>query len=128
MALRYHVPLPGPFSYSGRVGPKHWLPRNRPRPSTGFIDTSMKWLIIYPGVALIGASLALLVAPCYGLYRLIRWALQEQQRQAQAPRPAQRPYGFVPAPRPAQRPYGFVPAPRPVPAPAYAPSRRVVAR
>ena len=144
MALRYHIPLPGPFSYSGRVGPKHWLPRNRPRPSTGIIDTSMKWFIIYPSVALIGASLALLVAPCYGLYRLIRWALQEQQRQqvqAQrfpvqrplpqrpAPRPVSRPYGFVPAQRPAQPvPYGFVPAQQPVPAPAYAPTRRAVAR
>ena len=27
MALRYRVPLPGLFYYSGRVGPKHWLPR-----------------------------------------------------------------------------------------------------
>ena len=26
MDLRYRVPLPGPFYYSGRVGPKHWLP------------------------------------------------------------------------------------------------------
>ena len=139
MALRYHVPLPGPFSYSGRVGPKHWLPRNRPRPSTGFIDTSMKWFIIYPGVALIGASLALLVAPCYGLYRLIRWALQEQKRQqvqAQrfpvqrpAPRPVSRPYGFVPAQRPVRPvPYGFVPAQQPVLARAYASPRSAVAR
>lgn len=27
MALRYRIPLPGPFYYSGRVGPKHWLSR-----------------------------------------------------------------------------------------------------
>lgn len=27
MSLRYRVPLPGPFYYSGRVGPRHWLPR-----------------------------------------------------------------------------------------------------
>nr|DAS31224.1 MAG TPA: hypothetical protein [Bacteriophage sp.] len=144
MALRYRVPLPGPFYYSGRVGPKHWLPRSRQRPSTGIVDTSMRWFVIYPGVALMVASLALLAAPCYGLYRLIRWALQEQKRQqvqAQrflvqrplpqrpAPRPAPRPYGFVPAQRPAQPvPYGFVPAQRPVQAPVYAIARRTVAR
>lgn len=28
MSLRYRIPLPGPFYYSGRVGPKHWLPRS----------------------------------------------------------------------------------------------------
>lgn len=28
MGLRYRVPLPGPFYYSGRVGPKRWLPRS----------------------------------------------------------------------------------------------------
>lgn len=28
MALRYRIPLPGPFYYSGRVGPKHWLLRS----------------------------------------------------------------------------------------------------
>ena len=159
MALRYHIPLPGPFSYSGRVGPKHWLPRNR-HTGPGLCDFTMKWFIIYPGVAFFGAGLAILAAPCYGLYRLIRWALQEQKRQqvqaqrfpVQRPlpqRPVSRPYGFVPAQRPvqparygfvpAQRPvqparYGFVPAQRPVPArrpvpaPAYAPSRRAVAR
>lgn len=27
MSLRYSVPLPGPFYYSGRVGHWHWLPR-----------------------------------------------------------------------------------------------------
>lgn len=115
MALRYRIPLPGPLYYSGRVGPKHWLPRNRPRSSTGIIDASMKWSIIYPGVALIGASLALLAAPCYGLYRLIRWALQEQKRQqVQAQRfPVQRPLSQRLAPRPVQWPYGFVPAQRP---------------
>lgn len=29
MGLRYSVPLPGPFYYSGRVGPGNWLPRSR---------------------------------------------------------------------------------------------------
>ena len=28
MGLHYRVPLPGPFYYSGRVGPKHWLLRS----------------------------------------------------------------------------------------------------
>lgn len=28
MALRYRIPLPGPFYYSGLVGPKHWLSRD----------------------------------------------------------------------------------------------------
>lgn len=28
MGLRYRVPLPGPFYYSGRVGPKRWLSRS----------------------------------------------------------------------------------------------------
>ena len=27
MAVRYRVPLPGLFYYSGRVGPRRWLPR-----------------------------------------------------------------------------------------------------
>lgn len=27
MALRYRIPLPGPFYYSGRVGRGRWLPR-----------------------------------------------------------------------------------------------------
>lgn len=34
MALHYRIPLPGPFYYSGRVGPKRWLPRSS-RSDTG---------------------------------------------------------------------------------------------
>ena len=144
MALRYHVPLPGPFYYSGRVGPKHWLPRNRTR-STVICDKTAKWLFIYPSIALFGAGLAILLAPFYGLFWLVRRSLRNRQKcqpvaqrfPVQRPRgfvPAQRPgqpapYGFVPAQRPGQPvPYGFVPAQRPVPAPAYAPSRSAVAR
>lgn len=143
MALRYHVPLPGPFYYSGRVGPKHWLPRSR-HTGPGLCDFTMKWFIIYPSVAFFGAGFALLLAPFYGLFWVIRRSLRNRQRcqpvaqrfpvqrplpQRPAPRPASRPYGFVPAQRPAQPvPYGFVPVQQPVPAPAYAPSRRAVAR
>lgn len=143
MALRYHVPLPGPFYYSGRVGPKHWLPRNRTR-STVICDKTAKWLFIYPSLALFGAGLALLFAPFYGLFWLVRRSLRNRQKcqpvaqrfpvqrplpQRPALRPAQRPYGFVPAQQPAQpAPYGFVPAQRPVLARAYAPSRSAVAR
>ena len=140
MALRYHVPLPGPFYYSGRVGPKHWLPRSR-HTGPGFCDFTMKWFIIYPSIVCFGAGLAILLAPFYGLFWVLRRSLRNRQRcqpvaqrfpvQQPALRPVSRPYGFVPARRPVQpAPYGFVPAQRPVPAPApaYAPSRRVVAR
>lgn len=143
MALRYRIPLPGPFYYSGRVGPRHWLPRSR-HTGPGFCDFTMKWLIIYPSIAFFGAGLAILLAPFYGLFWVVRRSLRNRQKcqsvaqrfpvqrplpQRPAPRPAQRPYGFVPAQRPAQPvPYGFVPAQRPVPAPVYAPARRVVAR
>ena len=144
MALRYHVPLPGPFYYSGRVGPKHWLPRNR-HTGPGFCDFTMKWFIIYPGVVFFGAGLAILLAPFYGLFWVVRRSLRNRQKcqpvaqrfpvqrplpQRPAPRPVRPvPYGFVPAQRPVRPvPYGFVPAQRPVPAPAYGASRRVAAR
>ena len=143
MALRYRVPLPGPFYYSGRVGPKHWLPRSR-HTGPGICDFTMKWLIIYPSVVFFGAGLALLLAPFYGLFWAVRRSLRNRRRcqpvaqrfpvqrplpQRPAPRPVSRPYGFVPAQRPVQpAPYGFVPARRPAPAPAYAPARRVAAR
>lgn len=138
MALHYRVPLPGPFYYSGRVGPKHWLPRSR-HTGPGFCDFTMKWFIVYPSVAIFGAGLALLLAPFYGLFWVVRRSLRNRQKcqpaarrplpQRPAPSPVPRPYGFVPAQRPAQpAPYGFVPAQRPIPAPAYTPARRTVAR
>lgn len=71
MGLRYRVPFPGPFYYSGRVGPKRWLPRSSstgPGPM-GFV---VKWFIIYPGVAIFGAGLAIVVAPFYGLFWVVR--------------------------------------------------------
>lgn len=115
MALRYRIPLPGPFYYSGRVGPKYWLPRSS-NTGTGPMGFVVKWFIIYPGVALFGAGLAIMLAPFYGLYRLICWALQEQRRQQVRTRrfPVQRPVLQCPAPHPASRSYGFVPAQLPV--------------
>lgn len=57
MGLRYRVPLPGPFYYSGRVGPKHWLPRSC-HTGPGFLDFTMKRFIIYPRVALWSKTVA----------------------------------------------------------------------
>ena len=128
MALRYRIPLPGPFYYSGRVGPKHWLPRSS-NTGTGLMGLVVKWFIIYPGVAIFGASVALLLAPFYGLFWVVRRSLRNRQRcRPYAQRfPVQQSLPQRLAPRPVSRPYGFVPAQRPVPAPAYAPSRRAVA-
>ena len=129
MGLRYRVPLPGPFYYSGRVGPKHWLPRSR-HTGPGFCDFTMKWLIIYPGVAFFGAGLAILLAPFYGLFWVVCRSLRNRRRCQPVVRrfPVRRPLLQRPAPRPALRSYGFVPAQRPVLASAYAPVRGVVAR
>lgn len=103
MALRYRIPLPGPFYYSGRVGSKHWLSRNRhtgPSP-IGFM---VKWFIFYPSIAIFGAGLAIMLAPFYGVFWVVRRSLRNRQKC--------RPYGFVPAQRPVRPvPYGFVPPP-----------------
>lgn len=113
MALRYRVPLPSPFYYSGRVGPKHWIPRSR-HTGPGFIDFTMKWFIIYPSVAFFGVGFAILLAPFYGLFWAVRRSLRNRQKlQPVAQRfPVQQPFPQRPAPRPAPRPYGFVPAQR----------------
>ena len=127
MGLRYRVPLPGPFYYSGRVGPKHWVPRSGntgPGPM-GFV---VKWFIIYPSVVFFGAGLALLLAPFCGLFWVVRRSLRNRRRcrlvaqcfpvqrpvlQCLAPCPGTRAYGFVLAQWPVQPvPYGFVPAQR----------------
>lgn len=129
MALRYHIPLPGPFYYSGRVGPKHWLPGSR-HTGSGFCDFTMKWFIIYPGVAFFGAGLAILLDPFYVLFWGVRRSLRNRQRcRPVAQRfPVQWPLPQWAAPSPVSRPYGFVPAQRAVPAPACAPSRRAAVR
>lgn len=110
MALRYRIPLPGPFYYSGRVGPKHWLPRSR-HTGPGIIDFTMKWFIIYPSVALFGVGLVLLLAPFYGVFWVVRRSLRNRQKcQPVAQRfPVQRPLSQCPARGPVSGSYGFVP-------------------
>lgn len=108
MALRYRVPFPGPFYYSGRVGPKHWLSRSH-RTGSGPMGFVVKWFIIYPSVAIFGAGLAIMVAPFYGGFWVVRRSLRNRQRcwpvaqcfpvQRPAPGLASRPYGFVLAQR-----------------------------
>ena len=49
MAFRYRVPLPGPFYYSGRVGPKRWIPRSRST-DAGPMGFVVKRFIVYPSV------------------------------------------------------------------------------
>lgn len=115
MALRYHIPLPGSFYYSGRVGPKRRLPRSSstgPGPM-GFI---VKLFIVYPSVVFFGAGLAILLAPFYGVFWVVRrWLRNRRRLQPVAQRfPVQWPLPQRPASRPAPRPYGFVPAQRPV--------------
>lgn len=115
MALRYRIPLPGPFYYSGRVGPKHWLSYDRCS-GPGPIGFMVKWFIIYPGVAIFGAGLAIMLAPFYGLVWVVRRSLRNRQRcQPVAQRfPVQRPLLQRPARGSVLRPYGFVPAQLPV--------------
>lgn len=135
MGLRYRVPLPGPFYYSGRVGPEHWLPRSSSTDS-GIFYFAMKWLVVYPSVFFFGVSLVFLLAPFYGLFWLIRRSLRNRWKcqaapcfpvqrpglQCPAPGPGTRSHGFVPDRRPVQPvTYGFVPARQSVPAPAYVP-------
>lgn len=118
MALRYRVPLPGPFYYSGRVGPKHWLPRSS-NTGTGPMGFVVKWFIVYPSVVFFVAGLAIMVAPFYGVFWVVRRSLRNRRkcrsvaRCVPVRRPVPRPYGFVPGQLQVQPvPYGFVPAQR----------------
>lgn len=117
MALRYRIPLPGPFYYSGRVGTGHWLPRGS-RSGPGPIGFVVKWFIIYPSVAIFGVGLAIMLAPFYGLFWAVRRSLRNRQRCQPVAQcfPVQRPLPQRPAPGPVSRPYGFVPAQRGRPA------------
>lgn len=116
MGLRYRVPLPGPFYYSGHVGPKRRLPRSS-NTGTGPMGFVVKWLVVYPGVALFGAGLAITLAPFYGLFWVIRRSLRNRRKCWLIAQcfPVRRPLPQHPAPGPVLRPYGFVPAQRPVP-------------
>ena len=113
MALRYRVPLPGPFYYSGCVGSKHWLPRSSST-GTGSMGFVVKWFIVYPSVAIFVAGSAIMVAPFYGLFWVVRRWLRNCQKCRLVAQcfPVQRPLLQRPALRPVSRPYGFVPARR----------------
>ena len=146
MGIRYSLPLNDVVTLRGSIGERrrywyghHYYPAG-PQSLTGAF---IRYVVVYPTLAMLALAVGFIAAPIAGGAWLIRKQLQNKQRQVQAqrfpvqrpapqrpaPRPASRPYGFVPAQRPAQpAPYGFVPAPQPVPAPAYAPARRVVAR
>lgn len=122
MALRYRIPLPGPFYYSGRVGPGRLLPRSR-NTGSGPIGFMVKWFIIYPSAAIFGAGLAVMLAPFYGLFWAVRRSLRNRRRcqpVAQCfpvQRSVSRPHGFVPVQRQVRPvPYGFIPAQRERPA------------
>lgn len=73
MGLRYRIPLPGPFYYSGRVGPKHWLPLSS-YSGMGPMGFVVKWFIIYPSIVFFD------VAPFYGLFWVVRRSLWNCQR------------------------------------------------
>lgn len=60
MALRYRIPLLGLLYYSGRVGPRRWLPRSS-NTGTGPMGFVVKWFVVYPSVAIFGAGLAILL-------------------------------------------------------------------
>lgn len=135
MGLRYRVPLPGPFYYSGRVGPKRWVSRSS-HAGCGPIGFTVK-CIVYPSIICFGAGLAIMVAPFYGVFWVVRrwqwnrwkcrpvalpvtsrFPVQRPVPERLASRPVSRSYGFVPAGRPVRpMPYGFVPAPAYVPSP-----------
>lgn len=113
MGLRYRIPLPGPFYYSGRVGPRRWLPRSR-HTGTGPVGFVVKWFIIYPSVIFFGAGLAIMVAPFYALFWVVRRSLRRCQgcRPVAQLFPVQRPLPQRPAPSSVSKLYGFVPAQR----------------
>lgn len=113
MGLRYRVLLPGPFYYSGRVGPKRWLPRSS-NTGTGPMGFVVKWFIIYPSVAIFGAGFAIMLAPFYGLFWVVRRSLRNRRRCQPVAQcfPVRRPLLQRPVPSSASRPYGFVPVQR----------------
>ena len=117
MALRYRVPLPGPFYYLGRAGPRRWLPRSSGT-GAGPMGFVVKWFIIYPSIAIFGAGLAIMIAPFYGVFWVVRRSLQNRRKCRPVVQcfPVQRPVPERPAPYPVSRPDGFVPAQRKRPA------------
>lgn len=138
MGLRYRVPLTGPFYYSGRVG----FPRSGSS-GCGPMGLIVKYFVVYTGIVVFGAGLAIMVAPFYGLFWVVRrwqrnrWGrrpvapcfpVQQPGPQCPAARPVSRLHGFVPDRRPVQHPvqrqvqpvpYGFITSQQSVPASAY---------
>lgn len=113
MALRYRIPLPAPFYYLGRVGPRRWLPRSS-NTGTGLMGFVVKWFIIYPSVVCFGAGPAIMLAPFYGLFWVVRRSLRRRQgcRPVAQCFPVRRPLPQLSVPGSVSRPYGFVPAQR----------------
>lgn len=111
MGLRYRIPLPGPFYYSGRVGSKRRVSRSSCT-GCGPMGFIVKWFIVYPGIVFFGAGLAIMVAPFYGLFWVVRRSLRNRQRCRPVAQcfPVQWPLPQRPVPRPVS--YGFVPAQR----------------
>ena len=66
----------------------------------GFV---VKWFIIYPSIAFFVAGLAIMLAPFYGLFWVVRRSLRNRRR-------CQTVAQCFPVQRPVPRPYGFVPA------------------
>lgn len=102
MGLRYRVSLPGPFYYSGRVGPERRLTCSSCMGS-GLMGFIVKWFIVYPGVVFFGAGLVIMVAPFYGVFWVVRRRVWNRRRiQPVVQRFPVQPvsYGFVPAQRP----------------------------
>lgn len=119
MGIRYSLPLNDAITLRGRIGGRrrywyghHYYPAG-PQSLTGAF---VRYGLVYPMLAMLALAVGFIAAPIAGGAWMIRRQLQNKQRQMQAQR------------FPVQQPYGFVPAQRPVPAPAYAPTRRVVAR
>lgn len=113
MALRYRIPLPGPFYYSGRVGSKRRLFRSS-NTGTGPMGFVVKWFIIYPSIVFFGAGVALLLAPFYGLFWVVRRSLRNRRKCRPVAQcfPVQRPLPQRQALCPVSGSYGFVPAQR----------------
>ena len=144
MGIRYSLPLNDYITFRGRVGGRrrywyghHYYPAG-PQSLTGAF---VRYGLVYPMIGMLALAVGFIAAPVAGGAWLIRRQLQNKERQVRAQRfPASRPLPQRPLPqrplpqrplpqRPVQPvPYGFVPAQRPVPAPAYAPARRTVAR
>ena len=120
MGLRYRVPLPGPFYYSGRVGPKCWASRSSGSTGCGPMGFIVKWFIVYPGIVFFGVGFAIVAVPFYGVFWVVRRWVRHCDRCRSVARPVapcfpvQRPLPQSPAGRPVSGLYGFVLDRRPV--------------